>query len=75
MLSLLRVQVQSLIGELKSHKPYGTPKKQTNKKKNQKKKPNEKTRVMSLSFIPGLTEDYSPGESLSVVPKGGEGRD
>ena len=71
MLSLLRVQVQSLIGELKSHKPYGTPKKQTNKQK----KPNEKTRVMSLSFIPGLTEDYSPGESLSVVPKGGEGRD
>ena len=30
---------------------------------------------MSLSFIPGLTEDYSPGESLSVVPKGGEDRD
>lgn len=66
MLSLLRVQVQSLIGELKSHKPYGTPK---------KKKKKEKTGVMSLSFIPGLTEDYSPGESLSVVPKGGEGRD
>ena len=61
------IQVQSLIRELKSHKPYGTPKK--------KKKPNEKTRVMSLSFIPGLTEDHSPGESLSVVPKGGEGRD
>ena len=44
-------------------------------KKKKKKKPNEKTRVMSLSFIPGLTEDHSPGESLSVVPKGGEGRD
>lgn len=40
-----------------------------------KKKRKEKTGVMSLSFIPGLTEDYSPGESLSVVPKGGEGRD
>ena len=29
---------------------------------------------MSLSLIPGLTEDYSPGDSLLVVPEG-EGRD
>ena len=45
------------------------------KKKKKTKTNNEKTGVMSLSFIPGLTEDHSPGESLSVVPKGGEGRD
>ena len=60
-----------LVRELKSRKPYGTPK----KKKKQNKTQPEKTRVMSLSFIPGLTKEYSPGESLSVAPKGGEGRD
>lgn len=51
MLSLLRVRFNPG-REIKIRKPYGTPK----KKKNQP----EKTRVMSLSFIPGLTKEYSP---------------
>ena len=50
-----------LVGELKPHSHM----------EHQKKK---KKRVMSLSLIPGLTEDYSPGDSLLVVPEG-EGRD
>ena len=49
-----------LVGELKPHSHM----------EHQKKK----KRVMSLSLIPGLTEDYSPGDSLLVVPEG-EGRD
>ena len=36
MLSVLRAQVQSLVGELRSHKPHGMTK--TNKEKKKKKK-------------------------------------